>query len=351
MAGGFIAGAGQEIAKAATEQEQNAFTLKLQSAKLEQEHQNRISEATNAAAIEAAKYTRESKVSSGVSSAASKLLGANLGDLSTNDSSIVDALVKGKIARDQANVTSSPINDEVGIPQYQVRHNVLGFQVGAPTPEVDYSTKRANYDKLTTYNTLLTRAQSLFNDLSVHNAMGAGWLANKLLPENLAKERAELGDINKQLGPLSAGTIEGVPGGRFSQMLGEAMSGAQPLSQHDAQVANDHVNNAKLMIYSKIRDISPVATMPQELTDKFAGLLHDQDGKMINAHDVTIVGNNVYYAGSAAPVGQLNSPFLAVHPHAAQAFAKHVSGQAVQQAGQSKFGTSQDAAAWLKANQ
>ena len=48
MAGGFVAGVGQGVAQAATEQENQAFELKLQSAKLEQEHQSRLSEQQSA---------------------------------------------------------------------------------------------------------------------------------------------------------------------------------------------------------------------------------------------------------------------------------------------------------------
>lgn len=329
MAGGFLAGAGKAVNDYASEQENKAFELKLMSTKLEMEHRNRIEEAIQTQSAEKARYDRESKISSGVSDAVSKTLGKTIGDLRTTDAPIVDTLIKDKQMQELKNVTSSPVPDEVGIPQYQVRHNMLGYQVGSPTPMTDYATKRAMYDKLVTYHSLLEQAHGLYNDLSVHNALGAGSILNHF-PEDISSKRAELLAVNKQLAPLEASIKEGVPGGRFSQMLGDQMAASTQIPQHSVNVANDLFDNSNLMTYSKIRDISPLAKMPQSLVDKFGGLLHDQGGNLINPHDITIKEGNIYYAGSSTPVGNTSSPFLAVHPHAAQSFAKHVQSQAPQ---------------------
>ncbi len=334
MAGGFIAGLGQALEQAGTEQQNNAFALKLQSAKLETEHQNRLDEAKASQVAEATKFERENKISDSVSGAASKMLGSSLSNLHTGDTGMVDAMLKAKIAREQSSVTSQPVNDEVGIPQYQVRHNGLGFQVGSPTPETDYSAKRAQYDKLVTYTSLMSQAHQLYSNLSVHNALGGGSLLNRL-PEDLATDRATLQSVNDKLSKIEPATIEGV--NRFSLELANAMRGGQLNAEHNPQVEKDLYNNAMLRSYSKIRDISTTASMPQELTDKFGGLLHDQSGNMVNAHDITVRHDNIYYAGNPSPVGNINSPFLAVHPSAAKSFAKHVAGQASAQ-NQNPFG-------------
>lgn len=319
-----------------SDQNNKAFELKLMNAKLEQEHQNRLGEAQQAQSAELARFAREHSVSPGVSKAAAGVIGSDIGPMTTNDEPTVDALIKNKQMMGMKETKVDPQYDEVGIHATDLKSNGLGFPMGSPTPAVNYQKNRETYDKLITYNTLLTQSQQLYNDLKVHNALGTGSMFNKL-PENLIQERTVLLDNAKKLGPLSAGTIEGIPGGRYVQALSDSLSSGQPLPQKDEQVFSDEMNTAKLMIYSKIRNISSRATMPQDLTNKFAGLLHDQNGEIVNPSDISIVNSKIYYGGNPSPVGDLGSPFLAVHPAAASSFANHVAGKTAQAQG-SPFG-------------
>jgi len=100
---GYITGVNQAM----TDQNNKAFELKLQNAKLEQEHQDRLGEmaqqeesqrnmASAAAATEKAKYERENTLNPSLTDAFNKLVGSNMSGLHTQDVPGMDALAKYK---------------------------------------------------------------------------------------------------------------------------------------------------------------------------------------------------------------------------------------------------------------
>ena len=300
-----------------SEQADRAFQLKLQSAKLEQEHQSRLSEfsAQKQAAVEAAGTAYErSKTDPDTSDTLRRAAGSEgSGPLSSESTGALAAIVKLKQEASQTPGDNHTVLDPNGLPWYTQSTNLIGH----PTHQQFFDNHDANsqaFGALTTYTQMAMRAHSLYQDLSVHNAFGLGDLIN-MLPADASTERAQLNELNAKMGPIEAQVFEKLPGVRYSQALGTALAGPPSKSNQNEAVEADMFGNGMLLTYQGFNSLAPTAHVPPVLGKMFGNLPHDIGGKLVgNASDYSVNGGKLYDVKSGQQVLDLGNPAPAIHP-------------------------------------
>ena len=314
--GAFAGGAAQANSEDITTRRASALELKMKSALAEQQGQITQETQRQAAQQEATKASvaQERGTLSGAGGAdfARQANGeaATGQPMSPAEVALRTAAMPIIAAKQQQRETVVPVNDEFGIPKYFQPYNRRG--VALPKEEnPEWSSLHDQHQKLDQYTNVLVQAHDLFKDLKLKGYLGG--LANAIPVGMGAAARDRLKGLANAVGPLAAQVNENVPGGRYSQLLGQSMATTGTHAGLAEGVEADLFGNGMLRVYDKYLSQGRVK-YPPIMDTMFSMLPHEKivdplSGKetngslLIHPDDLLVKNNRVIQISTGKDLG------------------------------------------------